>query len=455
MSSQLLHLFPRGGGLRCTYRAASHLVSRQFNVCNKAYTGSPAHTVRSATFSTSDAKGYSPGSVVVWGKNDEAFGKVQGNQDTREPTLMDNLPFTAKKISCGGTQTAILTTKGEVYTVGKCVYFSLGHGEGSTTETTPRLVETLQGINIIDIDVGEHHCAAVSDEGEVFTWGAGGGTFGQVGGLGHGDKTTQSRPALVETLADQKIRVTQVSCGSSHTIALTDDGRVFTWGLGDAGRLGNGIRSQLVPEPVELLESERIIQVAAGKEFSMAVSEGGSAYGFGKNDQAQLGLGPNMIMDLNTMEQYPAKVTDLQGQVAMIGAGAHHCIALGRDGKVYTWGARLFIEPTEREEFNELPEDDRPVFVAAGEGTNAVITQKGHAYTWGKNLLSGALGQPGRTGKRQPAPLKTLEHSSLSQISLGKKHGGAVVGNPPKMPDVPGRDDPPAEEEEGFFCVII
>ena len=166
------------------------------------------------------------------------------------------------QISCGLTQTAFLTTEGEVYTVGKCDYASLGHGPDSTVETAPRLVETLQGINIVDIDFGEHHCAAVSDEGEVFTWGAGtGGTFGHVGGLGHGDKANQPRPALVETLADQNIRVTQVSCGSSHTIALTDDGRVFTWGFGEAGRLGNGIRSQLVPEPVELLEKERMIQV--------------------------------------------------------------------------------------------------------------------------------------------------------------------------------------------------
>lgn len=166
------------------------------------------------------------------------------------------------QISCGSTQTAILTTDGQVYTAGKCEHFSLGHGDGEENKivSTPRLVETLQGIKIVDIDMGDHHCAAVSEEGEVFTWGYGGGMFNP-GGLGHGDKTSQSRPALVEALADQGIKIKQVSCGAAHTIALDEEGKVYTWGRGDFGRLGNGIQPQLTPEPVELLENEKMIQV--------------------------------------------------------------------------------------------------------------------------------------------------------------------------------------------------
>lgn len=104
----------------------------------------------------------------------------------------------------------------------------------------------------------------------------------------------------------------------------------------------------------------------------------------------QLGLGANIVMDLNTMEQYPAMlgalrmlkkqivlkcivfsyimegngyVTYAEGQVAMIEAGGHHCIALTRDGKVFTWGARVYIEPAEREEFNDLPDGEHATYV--------------------------------------------------------------------------------------------
>ena len=77
--------------------------------------------------------------------------------------------------------------------------------------------------------------AAISSSGELFTWGC-----GEYGRLGHGDNASQWRPKQVKALADH--RVVQVACGSrdAQTLALTDEGMVFSWGDGDFGKLGRG-----------------------------------------------------------------------------------------------------------------------------------------------------------------------------------------------------------------------
>jgi len=56
--------------------------------------------------------------------------------------------------------------------------------------------------------------------------------------LGHGDQQSQLLPKKVEALADQ--RVVAVSAAHAHSLALTADGAVFTWGKGEDGCLGHG-----------------------------------------------------------------------------------------------------------------------------------------------------------------------------------------------------------------------
>lgn len=84
--------------------------------------------------------------------------------------------------------------------------------------------------------------------------------------------------------------------------------QVYSWGNGEFGRCGNGLSEQLVPKPVEVLSSVPCAQVSAGQLYSAAVTQDGDVYVWGKNDQAQLGLGGNLAMDINTMEAYPVKL---------------------------------------------------------------------------------------------------------------------------------------------------
>ena len=84
------------------------------------------------------------------------------------------------------------------------------------------------------VSCGAYHTAVVSDDGRIFVWGSGG-----LGQLGLGNNEGKPVPAEVGgVLSDKRLterRVVDLSCGAYHTAACTEDGRIFTWGLG--GRL--------------------------------------------------------------------------------------------------------------------------------------------------------------------------------------------------------------------------
>ena len=110
----------------------------------------------------------------------------------------------------------------------------------------PKKVEALAGQRVVVVSAGEHHSLALTTDGAVWSWGD-----GALGQLGHGDQQNQLLPKKVETL--EGWRVVAVSAGSDHSLALTADGASFAWGKGESGCLGHGedLSNQLLPKKVE------------------------------------------------------------------------------------------------------------------------------------------------------------------------------------------------------------
>ena len=91
------------------------------------------------------------------------------------------------------------------------------------------------------------------------------------GRLGHGQDRHRFTPTIISTL--KNIFITQVACGDFHTGAVTNEGRVYTWGKGDDGRLGhNSEQTQLEPKLVEALSSKKVIHLDCGYVASAAVT---------------------------------------------------------------------------------------------------------------------------------------------------------------------------------------
>jgi RCC1 and BTB domain-containing protein len=80
------------------------------------------------------------------------------------------------------------------------------------------------------------------------------------------------KPTLVQALEGNFI--TQISCGWSHTVALTAKGKVYTVGNGDHGKLGLGSsRKVSVPHIVEKLSNYRVVRIASYNEHTAALVE--------------------------------------------------------------------------------------------------------------------------------------------------------------------------------------
>ena len=124
----------------------------------------------------------------------------------------------------------------------------LGHGEGVTRLNTPTRLPsgTLGGERAVSVSAGRGHSLALTANGSVWSWGYGAG-----GKLGHGDEQDQLLPKKIEALAWK--RVVAVSAGFVHNLAITADGAAFTWGKGEDGCLGHGedLSNQLLPKKIE------------------------------------------------------------------------------------------------------------------------------------------------------------------------------------------------------------
>ncbi|KAM3568620.1 hypothetical protein VYU27_009262, partial [Nannochloropsis oceanica] len=143
------------------------------------------------------------------------------------------------------------------------------------------------------LSCGAFHTAAVTRSGKVFTWGR-----EEHGMLGHDvppDKFTdaQDRPKEVETTVHTG-PARSVSCGGWHTCMVTEVGRVFTCGRGEYGRLGLGDqRSRLTVVEVEGLEEEPVVEASAGGTHTMVLTKQGHIYSYGRGDFDRLGLRPS------------------------------------------------------------------------------------------------------------------------------------------------------------------
>jgi chromosome segregation ATPase len=185
----------------------------------------------------------------------------------------------------GGHHSTALTVSGSVYSWGWGNDSQLGH-PSQQNELRPRLVEALEGKGIVQIDCGVYHTVALDRNGRVWAFG-----WGRDGRLGLGEDNLQAQvPTMVEALADR--RVVQVACGSYHTAAVTDDGEVFTWGWAEDGRLGTGVEANAFrPTRVEALRGQRVTSVACGGHHTVFLTEKNEAYSCGWGEDGKLGLG--------------------------------------------------------------------------------------------------------------------------------------------------------------------
>ncbi|MFN9908017.1 MAG: hypothetical protein ACK56F_18115, partial [bacterium] len=84
---------------------------------------------------------------------------------------------------------------------------------------------------------GDFNSAALSDSGEIYSWG-GGGKYLNKGQLGHGNFEELETPLPIKFFQNEF--VVRISCGGYHMLALTERGELYGWGSGTYGECGQG-----------------------------------------------------------------------------------------------------------------------------------------------------------------------------------------------------------------------
>ncbi|XP_024115134.1 probable E3 ubiquitin-protein ligase HERC3 [Oryzias melastigma] len=298
----------------------------------------------------------------------------------------------------------------------------LGIGVERNPVFEPRMCHVFSGRGLREVACGGQHTLFLLQDGSVYTCGS-----NSCGQLGH-DKAGNS-PELVGALDTQKI--TMVSCGRAHSVAVNEQGQVFVWGAGDGGQLGLGAAETAVriPRLVKKLCDHSISQVVCGNQHCIALSRDGQLFTWGQNSSGQLGLGKGETGKLS-----PSPVKSLAGiPLAQITAGGDHCFAVSMSGAVFGWGknkaGQLGLNDKQDRAVPchiKFLRSQKVVYISCGDEHTAALTKNGGLFTFGDGSR-GQLGHGSSNNELLPRRVMELMGTEVSQITCGRHHTLAFV----------------------------
>ncbi|KAI1335382.1 RCC1/BLIP-II [Xylariaceae sp. FL0016] len=298
-----------------------------------------------------------------------------------------------------------------------------------------------------------------SEQLEVYVFGD-----GEFGELGLGNKkfegkgpTHVKKPRVNHILKD--LGVVQIEAGGMHAIALTNQNKIYTWGVNDEKALGRETNwdggddeddddddagldpTEATPAEVDMsiAGDHKFTQVAATNNASFVLTDIGTVYGWGtfRGHDGVLGFSQEVKNQVA-----PIQVEGLK-HITSLAAGGDHMLALDKDGKIFTWGTadsfQLGRKPVSRHGgpraslhpmvCGRFSKAHYAVQIAAGTYHSFYIDNHGKLWSWGLNNFSqtGHSDAGGRDGAVVAAPkaVQSLKDHDIVSISGGEHHSVA------------------------------
>lgn len=245
--------------------------------------------------------------------------------------------------------------------------------------------EGLSALDLVMKDRPAHVVFKNTDPTDVYTWGNNINFT-----LGHGSQQSKHHPELVDLFPRNGVYIKQVVLSKFHSVFLSQKGQVYTCGHGQGGRLGHGDEQTcLIPRLVESLIVHQCSQAAAAKDHTVVLTEDGNVYTFGLNTFHQLGIVPPPA-NCNVPRQVQAK--NLKGRMVIgVAAGRFHTVLWTKEA-VYTMGLNggqlgYLLDPngekcvTSPRQVSALHHKDVTIsFVTASDGATVCVTERGDIY---------------------------------------------------------------------------
>lgn len=241
------------------------------------------------------------------------------------------------QVACGYYHTLCLTDTGKVFAWGSSKYGCLGKYM-NTDQYYPVEIEDDSEKqpfrNIVQIAAGQFMSFALNDKGKVYSWG-----LGNKGRLGHGDENSVETPKEIKFFSNNDIFIEQISCGDLHCGVITRNKELYTWGNGAFGKLGHcNFDHVLKPKIVSYFSSQKVRSVYCGSYNTMAITTDSRIFVWGKNSHGMLGVpqfdGQNVL--------YPAEILYQKFDESLtgseIGLGTMHSLLLCQNGSLLSCG---------------------------------------------------------------------------------------------------------------------
>ena len=304
------------------------------------------------------------------GSNQLGLGNdiLHGNVPTLV-TIPDSLKV--KAVNCGDAHTVIITENGNIYSFGNNVFGQLGLDD-DYSRNIPTLVTALAGLKAKAVSCGDNSTAIITEDNDLYSFGD--NAWGQ---LGLDDEDNRYTPTLVSVPGSLKVKA--VSCGGQHTVIITEDGNLYSFGKNDTGQLGLGDRNNRdTPRLVNVPGGLGVKAVSCGGQHTAIITENGNLYSFGYNLSGQLGLGNRNITDRPTLVNVPDSL-----KVKAVSCGNDHTVIITENDNLYSFGShdhgQLGLGPT----IHVGPVNDKliPTLVNIPRFLKAIAVSCGWEYT--------------------------------------------------------------------------
>ena len=253
--------------------------------------------------------------------------------------------------------------------------------EGHLIELGNNNYSDLSDTSHLSVSLGAQHSVVLKDDGTIFSWGS--NTNGQLGAsLILNERTTP----IQEYTQDNNW--TSVKAGNNFTLALKRDGSLWGWGDNSFGQIGR--RFQIIPLPLELNSSGTTVtqwkSISAGGVHSLALDGNGTLWGWGSNEQGQLGDGSNLSTRIGTKVFSSIAFQEMS-------AGNDHSSAIDINNTLWSWGnngsgqlgtGSAISVNTPVQEVNSSRKWSQ---VSAGKNYTLGITTDGRLWAWGTNTF--------------------------------------------------------------------
>ena len=345
------------------------------------------------------------------------------NYPEKEITLdiEENYKINKESLTIGEITYSIIDT--EIATIneeGSITPHKTGKTKIKITDETNE-ISTYIYLNIVnnikpDIKMGMNYTIALKQNGTIWSYGTNAN-----GELGTGENEQKEKQTQIKELQN----IEKISTGYSHSLALTKTGEVYAWGLGTKGQLGNG-KNENSNKPIKIDSLSNIKEISAYKNISVAITQEGEIYTWGEGnantptkktipEKAIQVSGTLILTENGNIYNITEEIAKIEGisDIAKISCGESHNLALTTKGIVYTWGINTYGECglAQTGNIEKRAIKANIIEISAGNQISLLLDEQGKIFTSGNN-------NNGQIGMNQTAKITTLTEIQMQDIKI-------------------------------------